>query len=161
MKILLPLLLLTTLSFGQKINGNYFTTSLKNGAFVNKEVVFLVSDVGNIDTSLVYKTWADKTYNNPENEQWIKDNSSFSKLEMFLNSRAMMTVLIGQMKLKNATSLDFIEGSTGQMYLSSSGTFNTTVPIQADNGYGNPIKAKIYGTCTVKEDGVSDSVMLD
>ena len=159
--LLIVLLLIGTSVSGQKLTGNVFTTELKDGADVKKKVTLVVSNISVIDTSFIFKEWVNETYNNPKNAEWIKNNASYSKMELFLRSNITMTYMLGKMKLNNENSLTFIEGSEGQMYLTDTGKLNISFTAKVNNNNGTPVIVKFYGTTEWKEAKLEYSAFLD
>ena len=154
---------LTTALFGQKLVNETFTSSdIKNADMINTKLSFQVRDLNVIDTSKIFKMWVESTFNDPENKEWVKNNAQYSKLELFLDSRVRMTAMQARFKLSDPiNNYYYVKESEGLMYLSETGTFNTSMVIQEKNSYGSLVSKKVYGTCSIEAEDLVDNVFLD
>ena len=92
----------------------------------------------------------------------VKNNAQYSKLELFLDSRVRMTAMQARFKLSDPiNNYYYVKESEGLMYLSETGTFNTSMVIQEKNSYGSLVSKKVYGTCSIEAEDLVDNVFLD
>lgn len=138
---------MTVVSFGQitySYKNEILVTKQETGTRVEKDMVFSLSskNYDNIKNSELFIKWKEITLSDPENERYINKHKDWDKVIWYINSQIRMSLFYVKIKLKNGSSLDFIDGSKGMIYLNENGEINISYNLKAQNGYGNFITSQ-------------------
>ena len=147
MMMTLMMCLMTVVSFGQitySYKNEILVTKQETGTRVEKDMVFSLSskNYDNIKNSELFIKWKEITLSDPENERYINKHKDWDKVIWYINSQIRMSLFYVKIKLKNGSSLDFIDGSKGMIYLNENGEINISYNLKAQNGYGNFITSQ-------------------
>jgi hypothetical protein len=140
-------------SFGQKTykyNNDVLTIKQKNGADVEKDMLFTLSkkDYDNIKNSEVFKNFEA----NPGNELYLNKHKDWDRVVLFINSPILKSLLrLKFLELKNGSSLDFINDSKGSIYINDQGEVKISYYFKSQNAIGNYITRQNNCTISMKE----------
>ena len=143
--LMVSMMFMSYVSYGQdipKIENGFLVVTLENGVGIEQKVKFSISDddYKKIKSSELFKKWKETTWSNPANAGYIENHKKWDEVVTYLEGKitsCKFTLKI--LKLKNGSSLEFIEGSKGMVYFSDNGGIRISFPFKAQNGYGNSI----------------------
>lgn len=133
---LLILICTVNSAYSQKLAGNIYTTTVKNGAGQKSELRFQISEetLQKFKLSKEYSSCkSDTGYIRKQLDPITKDT-----IAICLMSRVNMATLMVRFELKNEASMQFIPDSEGIIYFTDD-IICISFPFKAQNGYGNMV----------------------
>ena len=114
-------------------------TPQETGVRVEKDMVFSLSskDYDNIKNSELFSKWEEETFSNPANKEYINKYKDWDKVILYINVLIERSLFDVERKLENGSSLDFIDGSKGIIYLCKDGGIGISYYFKEQNEYGN------------------------
>jgi hypothetical protein len=143
--LVLTMVLSSFVSYGQlkqpKYDGEYLYSTLENGVGIERTIKFSLDKdrYEKVKSSELFSLWKKITWDNPKNKEYIDNHKGWDEVIMYLNGQITMSKIYLKMKLKNGSSLDFIDDSKGIIYFSDNNGIRISYPMKAQNGYGSYI----------------------
>jgi len=162
------LLFISFVSYSQNdpyLKDNVFYTTFESGVGIETKVSFSINQetLNKLDSFEVFKEYEKVTFNNPENEGYLKRWSKLSHKELFLMGNTSSASFMAKLKLKNGTSYTPIENSKGRIFfMTDNKKLVISFPFKAQNGRGDMLISNCYytmiwdGTKTTTETLISE-----